>query len=64
MDLEHIDGNYSNNDISNLCLLCPNCHSQTNTFKGRNKGNGRHLRKPGNSTEQKDVADTIGEQAG
>lgn len=45
MDLEHIDGNYSNNDISNLCLLCPNCHSQTDTFKGRNKGNGRHSRK-------------------
>jgi hypothetical protein len=22
---------------SNLRLLCPNCHSQTDTFKGRNK---------------------------
>jgi len=39
--LEHIDGNSSNNDLSNLTLLCPNCHSCTLTYKGRNKGNGR-----------------------
>ena len=45
MDLEHIDGNSENNDMSNLCLLCPNCHSQTPTYKGRNKGNGRHSRR-------------------
>ena len=35
LDLEHKDGNSENNEISNLCLLCPNCHSQTPTFKGR-----------------------------
>lgn len=40
LDLEHIDGNTKNNDISNLILLCPNCHSQTSTFKGRNKNKG------------------------
>jgi hypothetical protein len=44
MELEHIDGNSTNNEISNLSLLCPNCHSQTPTYKGKNKGNGRHLR--------------------
>jgi len=37
LELEHIDGNSSNNKIDNLTLLCPNCHSLTPTFRGRNK---------------------------
>lgn len=45
MDLEHIDGNSQNNHIDNLALICPNCHSQTDTYKNRNKGNGRHARR-------------------
>lgn len=45
LELEHKDGNYENNILSNVCLLCPNCHSQTNTFKIKNKGNGRYKRK-------------------
>lgn len=36
LDLDHIDGNRENNLLNNLRLLCPNCHSQTSTFKGRN----------------------------
>lgn len=44
LELDHIDGNASNNFPHNLRLLCPNCHSQTNTFKGRNRGNGRASR--------------------
>jgi predicted HNH restriction endonuclease len=43
--MEHIDGNSSNNKVTNLCLLCPNCHSQTPTYKNKNKGNGRHYRR-------------------
>ena len=43
-DLEHKDGNSENNHPDNLCLICPNCHSQTDTFKGRNRSNGRHAR--------------------
>lgn len=35
--LHHIDGNNCNNDINSLIMLCPNCHSQTETFSGRNK---------------------------
>lgn len=38
LELEHIDGNGNNNDFSNLALICPNCHSQTGTYKNRNKG--------------------------
>ena len=45
MELEHKDGNSSNNSLDNVCLLCPNCHSQTDTYKNKNKGNGRHYRR-------------------
>ena len=47
MDLEHKDGNSENNSLNNLSLICPNCHSQTPTYKGRNKGKGvgRHARR-------------------
>lgn len=39
--VDHKNGNPSDNSPSNLRLLCPNCNSQTPTFSGRNKGNGR-----------------------
>jgi len=39
LELDHIDGNSSNVEIDNLRLLCPNCHSQTLTFRGKNKNN-------------------------
>ncbi len=39
--LDHIDGDCTNNAPDNLRLICPNCDSQTDTFKARNKGNGR-----------------------
>ena len=45
LEIEHIDGNYTNNTEDNLILLCPNCHSLTATYKGANKGNGRAERK-------------------
>lgn len=33
LELEHKDGVNSNNDPGNLELLCPNCHSQTPTWR-------------------------------
>jgi hypothetical protein len=39
--LDHIDGNSSNNTEENFRLICPNCDSQTDTFKSKNKGKGR-----------------------
>ena len=36
MQLDHIDGNPHNHILSNLRLICPNCHSQTETYCGKN----------------------------
>jgi hypothetical protein len=44
-EIEHKDGNSGNHISSNLCLICPNCHSQTATYKGKNKGSGRYVRR-------------------
>lgn len=43
--VDHIDGNYRNNNLSNLRLLCWNCHAQTETFGIKNRGNGRDYRR-------------------
>lgn len=40
LELEHKDGDNQNNARENLEGLCPNCHSQTDTFRGRNKNGG------------------------
>ena len=32
LHIDHIDGNWRNNLIINLRFLCPNCHSQTDTY--------------------------------
>ena len=37
LELDHIDGCHQNNELTNLRLLCPNCHSKTSTFR-RSKG--------------------------
>lgn len=42
LELEHKDGNHSNNNRENLEAICPNCHSQTDTWRGKNKQNNKH----------------------
>lgn len=34
--LHHKDGDHDNNSLDNLEILCPNCHSQTDNFAGKN----------------------------
>ncbi|MBP7316103.1 MAG: HNH endonuclease [Chitinophagaceae bacterium] len=36
MELHHIDGDRTNHKLKNLRILCPNCHSQTETFRAKN----------------------------
>lgn len=43
LELEHKDGDNKNNTQENLEFLCPNCHSMTVTWRGRNK-NGQNKR--------------------
>lgn len=42
LEINHIDGNGSNHSPTNLEVLCPNCHTLTTTFRGRNQGSGRN----------------------
>lgn len=42
LELEHKDGNHYNNERSNIEMICPNCHSQTSTWRGRNKPSNRN----------------------
>lgn len=37
LELHHVDGNNRNNDLSNLQILCPNCHSQTPNYRNRKR---------------------------
>ena len=35
-ELDHIDGDRTNHRLENLRIICPNCHSQTETYRGKN----------------------------
>lgn len=38
LELDHINGDHSDNRLENLRILCPNCHSLQPTHRGLNKG--------------------------
>lgn len=38
LQLDHINGDRCDNRLENLRILCPNCHSQTDTWCGKNQG--------------------------
>lgn len=37
IELDHVNGNRYDNRLENLRVLCPNCHAQTDTYRGKNK---------------------------
>jgi Zn finger protein HypA/HybF involved in hydrogenase expression len=37
IELDHINGDHHDNRLENLRILCPNCHAQTDTYRGKNK---------------------------
>lgn len=41
---DHIDGNAADSSPSNVRLVCPNCDSQLDTFKSKNKHSARQFR--------------------
>ncbi|MFI9750178.1 HNH endonuclease signature motif containing protein [Streptomyces collinus] len=42
LEVDHVDGNWRNNRVENVRFLCPNCHSTTDSYRGR--GRRRALR--------------------
>lgn len=38
LELDHVNGRRDDNRLQNLRVLCPNCHAQTDTYRGRNIG--------------------------
>jgi len=44
LEVDHIDGNWKNSAITNLRILCPNCHALTANWKCYNKGNNEQSR--------------------
>lgn len=41
LEIHHIDGKHLNNELSNLQLLCPNCHALTENWRGKNINNNK-----------------------
>lgn len=38
LELDHVNGDNKDHRIENLRILCPNCHAQTDTYRGKNIG--------------------------
>lgn len=55
VEVDHIDGDAENCKEENLKVLCPNCHSETPTFRARNKNSSRN--RQATLTQMASVAD-------
>jgi 5-methylcytosine-specific restriction endonuclease McrA len=45
LEMHHINGISKDNSVENLMMICPNCHTFTNTYKSKNKTPDRSYRK-------------------
>ncbi|MBS1722698.1 MAG: HNH endonuclease [Armatimonadetes bacterium] len=52
LQIDHVNGDRLDNRLENLRILCPNCHSQTETFCGRNSMRGQRRQCPDCGTRQ------------
>lgn len=43
LELDHINGQHYDNSLSNLRLICPNCHALTDNYRGKNKGKTKYF---------------------
>ena len=43
LELHHINGVHSDNRLENIMILCPNCHAQTDNYRGKNIGSQKEL---------------------
>lgn len=59
LELNHINGNNTDNSIQNLELLCPNCHSQTDTFRSKNLTSVKNKKNISIYQKFKDVSVTL-----
>jgi hypothetical protein len=55
LELDHIDGDRTNNEIGNLRLVCPNCHALTDTYRGRNVGRPHGVGELKGAAEKEDL---------
>lgn len=42
LELNHLNGDRFDHRLENLQLLCPNCHAQTPSYRGKNSGSYKH----------------------
>lgn len=57
VQVDHIDGNWTNSTETNVRHLCPTCHTLTPTYAGRNSGRGRTWKQNYNQYKRKDDLD-------
>lgn len=61
LELHHINGNRYDNRLENLQILCPNCHSQSHNWKGKNRK--KYINKPSNfKQEYNKICPTCGKE--
>lgn len=62
LELHHINGNHFDNRLENLQILCPNCHSQTNSYRGKNNTKYQDIPNPQNRINRVCICECCGKE--